>query len=143
MPPSRELRFATAQDLPRIAFVAAAGFSMNEVFKFERPYYQSYPGDTLKSYYNSFLDGLQDRSCIVVVVTTDFDENEDNKVEAVISQHAVQPSHPRSTVVGVASWRLQVGSRYSRSAQLQSEGLPDTFIMTSDKKLTGESKHPR
>jgi len=142
MAPHRDIRLATERDLLRITYVAAAGFSRNEVFKFERPYYQSYPGDTLKSYHNSFLDSLRDRSCVVVVVTTDLDKNEDDKVEAVISQHAIQPSHPRSTVVGVASWRLQVGSRYSRFAQLQSEGLPDISMITSGKRLTVKSKHP-
>ena len=114
-------RLARFSDLPRIAYVAACGFSQNEVFGFERLDFRNFPQDTLFSYYKTFLESLRDPECIVRVTTATYNAQEARSVEDAIANLSGQPPVSNPVIIGVATWRLQPGSR--RATQYQCDGL--------------------
>lgn len=106
------LRLATLFDVPRIGVVAVKGFRHSPVFQWERPYYENYPEDTLMSYRAMFAQLIKNPKYIVLTVSDSFDPDEGNKSSMFISpdRRAVEPNNGDSVIVGVASWRLELGS---------------------------------
>ncbi|UPK93728.1 hypothetical protein LCI18_004663 [Fusarium solani-melongenae] len=118
-PPFHSLRLATAADIPRMAELSVLGFKDSEIFRFERPGYESFPHDSIASFANMYRSQLQDPRVVAIVAE-----------EAPRPDDATyfQPPHHDATlvgrvVVGVASWVLPEGS--SRTGQFVVPGVGD------------------
>ncbi|KAF3044826.1 hypothetical protein E8E12_010962 [Didymella heteroderae] len=74
--PHGRLRLARLTDLPRIGFVAAAGFFHSTFFSYARPFYSQYPNDTVASYRAEYWKGILDPTKVVLVALDDYKENE-------------------------------------------------------------------
>lgn len=64
---------AKYSELPNIAIVASRAFRSSPVFKFERPFHEQYPEDTLASYYNLYHDAVGDEGKMCFTAKIDGD----------------------------------------------------------------------
>ncbi|KAJ8132955.1 hypothetical protein O1611_g675 [Lasiodiplodia mahajangana] len=125
---SGTVRLAKLADIPRVGIVAAASFYHSSWFKYERPYYDKYPLDTLSSYRDSFRKAIRDPDSVVLVVEDSLDRNESEKVYDALAR--VYPPFEEQipdeglrkgkAVVSVAAFSLLPES--SRHGQFQPEG---------------------
>ena len=76
LPPYGRLRQARLSDLPRIGFVAAAGFFHSTFFPFARPFYDEFPADTVASYRKEYRECILDSKKLVLVALDDYKEEE-------------------------------------------------------------------
>jgi len=123
-PPFEHVRLATAKDLPRIAAVAAAGFYWSPVFQYQRPYFASYPEDTVSSYFAEYQAALQDPGSVVIVSEDIVEETETEHLYEALRRTPVskpQPDANRRVIVGVCSITLKKGSQ--RVGQFQPGGI--------------------
>jgi hypothetical protein len=124
-PPLGALRLASLHDVQRIGIVATAGFRHSEVFKFERPYHKQYPEDTIASYRREFKRIILDPEYIVLVACDIYDPDERTETSSMIPSPRARNFQARNgehVIVGVASWRLEQGSK--RKGQFQDpEGM--------------------
>lgn len=106
------VRLATLQDVPRMGFVAVAGFRHTQIFEFERPYYEEHPQDALDSVSQLFRDAILDANTVVLVAEDEYDDDEKNHVPRA------RPEKPgQRVIVGIGSWRYEPGS--ARMGQFQ------------------------
>ena len=103
------VRLATLDDLPRLAFVAAAGFYHSQFFAFQRPRFNEYPKDTLANYKDQCLTHIVDPSQILLVAEADYDENEGEAVNQILRDADAsaglpeqRAGHPGKVIVGYA-----------------------------------------
>jgi hypothetical protein len=61
------VRLATLEDLDRISVVAASAFIWSSTFRFQRPYFNSFPTDTIASYRIEYERAIRDPACVVIV----------------------------------------------------------------------------
>ena len=115
------LRLASLIDIPRIAIVATGGFRYSPVFRWERPYHEQYPEDTLMSYRAMFAQRIKDPEYIVMVAEDIYDPDEDQKSSAIIPRDdwTFKPRKGDRVIAGVASWKLEPESR--RVGQFQND----------------------
>jgi hypothetical protein len=107
------LRLASPKDILRIGIVATSGFRYSPVFDYERPYHEQYPEDTILSYRNMFSSVIKDPEYIVLVAVDKYDPDEGSKSKAIIPPNEREdlPDRGEEAVVGVACWKLEVGSK--------------------------------
>ena len=109
-PPLGSLRIASLHDVPRLATVATAGFYYSPVFAWERRYHADFPGDSIQSYEKMFADIITNPQYVAVVATDVFVPDEKSKSGATLPPNpGYEPGD--SAIVGVATWKLQSGSR--------------------------------
>ncbi|KAH6977724.1 acyl-CoA N-acyltransferase [Ilyonectria destructans] len=107
-----KLRIATPDDVLRIGIVAAAGFKYSPLFRWERPFHEEYPEDTLASYRTQFEAHIQSDDFAVLVLEDVYDPCEGKKTEATIPQDNgwEPPKAGTKVVVGVMSLKLEPNS---------------------------------
>ncbi|KAI1123612.1 hypothetical protein F5Y10DRAFT_280787 [Nemania abortiva] len=145
-PFSGTVRLAKLADIPRIGVVAAASFYHSSWFKYERPYYEKYPFDTLSSYRDSFRKAIRDPDSIVLVVEDALDQNESQQVYDALAK--VYPPFEEQipdeglkkgkAVVSVAAFSLLPESSRHGQFQPEDEGvkLPDDPVNRRDMSQT-------
>lgn len=84
------VRLATLDDLPRVAFVAAAGFYNSQFTAYQRPRFTQYPTDVLADYREQCLRSIVDPSQILLVAEADYDDHEGDAVTQSLKGADVQ-----------------------------------------------------
>jgi len=102
------LRLASPQDVPRMALVSTLGFRDSEIFKFERPWYDRYPQDTIASFTNLFHEQINDPNSVVIVAEDVELPEEDPGTPSEGPDDTMVPR--KRVVVGVCSWVFQADS---------------------------------
>lgn len=128
-PFSGTVRLAKLADIPRIGVVAAASFYHSSWFKYQRPYHEQYPLDTLSSYRDSFRKAILNHDSVVLVAEDTLDPNESRQVYDALAkvypqfgdQIPDESLRNGKAVVSVAAFSLLPES--SRRGQFQPEGL--------------------
>lgn len=139
----RSVRLARLFDLPRIGVVAAAGFYSSPVFKFERPYFNRYPRDTIANYRSEYQKAILDPDVAVLVAVAKQKKNEVDSVYdalSVIYDEALGFAYPgiedhtpteekasAKVIVGVASLSLKA-DRVRHGEYLPEGRLEDGII---------------
>ena len=108
------LRLARLADLPRIGFVAAAGFFHSTFFPYARPFYQDYPTDTVASYRAEYREAILNPTKVVLVARDDYKENEEDFVYGALKK--IYPKRWRKShqdedgkvIVGIISASVQL-----------------------------------
>ncbi|ERF72736.1 hypothetical protein EPUS_04789 [Endocarpon pusillum Z07020] len=93
--------------------VATAGFRYSPLFRWERPYHKDYPADTILSYRTQLQDTIKSNDFIVIVAEDEYQPDENEKTEATIPSDDAwkAPTAGEKVVVGVASIKLEPGSK--------------------------------
>lgn len=112
-PPPGGLRIACPSDVLRIGVVATAGFRYSPLFRWERPYHKDFPADTILSYRTQFQDTIKSNDFIVIVAENGYQPDENENTEATIPSDDAwkAPTAGEQVVVGVASIKLEPGSK--------------------------------
>jgi len=103
------LRIASPADIMRTGVVAAAGLCSSPMIDWQRPWHRFFPYDTLTSYRHLISAAIQSRDHIVLVATDRYDKDENYKT-TVINDAWEAPPQGSEVVVGVAVWKLTMGS---------------------------------
>lgn len=125
--PHGRLRLARLTDLPRIGFVAAAGFFHSTFFPYARPFYRDFPSDTVASYRAEYREGILNPTKVVLVAVDDYKENEvDFVYEALKSIYPKrwgksELDEDEKVIVGVISMSLELDPL--RHGQFNPEGM--------------------
>jgi hypothetical protein len=130
--PHGRLRLATLADLPRIGFVAAAGFFHSTLFPYTRPFYDRYPVDTVASYRAEYREGILNPAKAVVVVLDHYKKNEVNFVYDALKR--IYPERwsdcdldeDGRVIVGVISMSLEMDP--NRCSDFNPEGALPTLL---------------
>ncbi|KAK3935949.1 GCN5-related N-acetyltransferase protein [Diplogelasinospora grovesii] len=106
------LRVAAPEDVLRIGIVATAGFRYSPLFRWERPYHEQHPADTLLSYRTQFQTAMESDNFIVLVQEDAYEPKEDDKTTAIIPPNNgwTPPEAGEKVVVGVLIVKLEPGS---------------------------------
>jgi hypothetical protein len=118
-----EIRMATPDEIPRVGFVAAAGFYHSPANQFERPGRNAFPKHTLLHYQWQMRRCLYDENCVLFVAEDEFEENEDDGVYQAlreICQGEKWPVEDGKVVVGFVCLTLKKGS--ARKGKYQPPG---------------------
>ncbi|KAJ6021608.1 hypothetical protein N7540_007112 [Penicillium herquei] len=78
------LRLAQPSDILRIGIVATASFHYSPVFKWERPYHECFPRETLLAYRKEFMNAIKTEDKIVLIIEHAFIANESDCTNAII-----------------------------------------------------------
>ena len=107
------LRVASLDDVLRCGIVASASFRYSPLFRWERPYHENFPQDTLLSYRTQAKDSIQRDDVIVLVSEDAYDPNEAEKTEATIPGENgwSAPTVGEQVVVGWAAIILEPNSK--------------------------------
>ncbi|KAJ5722858.1 hypothetical protein N7488_000893 [Penicillium malachiteum] len=112
--PLGTLRLAQPSDIMRIGIVATESFRHSPVFRWERPYHECFPEDTLLAYRKEFTNALKSEDKIVLVVEDAFIPNENafTKASMLKDNGWKAPAAGEKVVVGVMSFKLESGSAH-------------------------------
>jgi hypothetical protein len=130
VPPYGRLRPARLADVPRIGFVAAAGFFHSTFFPYARPFYHKYPTDTVASYRAEYRECILDPTKLVLVALDEFKETEIDFVydalRRIYPEHwgSLDPDEDGKVIVGIISMSLELNP--IRHGQFNLDGTPDT-----------------
>lgn len=106
------VRLATLDDLDRISLVAAAAFFSSPSFQFQRVNYQTFPSDTIYSYFVQYEKALRDPACVVLVAEDNIQEDESEHVYEALRESFKSVLPTRRSIVGVCSIQLKSESAY-------------------------------
>jgi len=120
------VRLATAEDLDRIALVAAAAFFWSPTFQFQRPRYRDFPADTVASYRVEYEAALRDPACAVLVAEDVVEANEADYVYEALQDAYQGHGKTERAVVGVCSISLKPDSCFF--GHLQPASNPPAFL---------------
>ena len=106
------VRLATSDDVDRISLVAAAAFFSSLSFQFQRVNYQTFPSDTISSYFIQYEKALRDPACVVLVAEDNIQEDESEHVYEASREFFKSVLPTRRGIVGVCSIQLKSESAY-------------------------------
>ena len=106
------VRLATSDDVDRISLVAAAAFFSSLSFQFQRVNYQTFPSDTISSYFVQYEKALRDPACVVLVAEDNIQEDESEHVYEASREFFKSVLPTRRGIVGVCSIQLKSESAY-------------------------------
>jgi hypothetical protein len=112
LPDVNGVRLATLDDLPRIAIVATAAFFWSPTFRFQRPYYQEFPADTLASYWSEYKQAMEDPACVVLITEDVLEADEAEHIYKALRSACPLSRLGQKAIVGVCSITLKPGSCY-------------------------------
>jgi hypothetical protein len=106
------VRLATLKDLDRISVVAASAFFWSSTFRFQRPYFNSFPTDTVASYRIEYERAIRDPACVVIVAEDVLESDEAEHVYEALRFAYRARSPGQKIIVGVCSFTLKPDSSH-------------------------------
>jgi hypothetical protein len=112
LPALSSLRVPSPRDVLRIGIVAAAGFRYSPLFRWERPYHEKFPDDTLLSYRSQFMSAMKSDDFIVLIAEDDYLPDENTNTTAIIPPNNgwEPPDAGEKVIVGIISVKLDLHS---------------------------------
>ncbi|OCK75890.1 hypothetical protein K432DRAFT_307573 [Lepidopterella palustris CBS 459.81] len=99
------VRLATLEELRRLAFVLMTAFSFSPVNQFQRPKYQTFPGDTFYDYYLQLVDAFLDPTTRIYVSEDSYAPDEEKPVPKAFPKKHFCPGTGHKVIAGVAICR--------------------------------------